>query len=136
MTCVLFIDNIEHIYSSNTSNLHVSFLLGSVIEKKSRLKLEMTYLWLKSLIQSIDFKSHKNWVYEIFSQYLLNDCVSMYKHMLLHIFQCIIKTLQNVKFIPMFTNPFVIRGNMAEDPLPSFWSPSLPQILPNSNMVS
>ena len=59
LTCVLFIDNIEHLYSSNTANLHIYFLLVWVIECLiTGLKLKMGYLWLQSLMQSIDFKSY------------------------------------------------------------------------------
>ena len=56
-----------------------------------------------------------------------NDCVSMYKHMLLPIF-CIMKTRQNVKFI-LYPSP-VIGGNMVGDPFLSCNAPPSPQSYP------
>ena len=97
--------NIEHLY------LHIYFLLVWVIECLiTGLKLKMAYLWLQSLMQSIDFKS--------FSHYLFNDCVSMYKHMLSHIFldyknssKCEIHTCLQISCNQGW-------GNIAWDPFP------------------
>ena len=118
-TCVLFIDNI--ILSIFICHI---FLLVWVIECLiTGLKLKMAYLWLQSLMQSIDFKS--------FSHYLFNDCVSMYKHMLSLMFldsknssKCEIHTCLQISCNQGW-------GNIAWDPFPF----SSPQFY-NLNMVS
>ena len=100
LTCVLFIDNIEHLYSSNTANLHVYFLFVWVIECLiTGLKLKMAYLWLQSLIQSTDFKSYSATICLMVVSVCTNTCYYM--------FFCIIKTLQNVKFIYVYKSPVI-----------------------------
>ena len=103
LTCVLFIDNIEHLYSSNTANLHIYFLLVWVIECLiTGLKLKMAYLWLQSLMQSIDFKSYSATTCLMIMSVCTNTCY--------YIFVCITKTLQNVKFIHVYKSPVIRAG--------------------------
>ena len=100
LTCVLIIDNIEHLYSSNTANLHIYFLLVWVIECLiTGLKLKMAYLWLQSLMQSIDLKSSSATRCLMIVSVCTNTCY--------YIFFCIIKTLQNVKFMHVYKSPVI-----------------------------
>ena len=113
LTCVLFIDNIEFLYSSNTANLKIYFLLIWVIECLiTGLKLKMADLWLQSLMQPIDFKSYSATSCLMIVSVCTNTCYYYifflyYKNSL----KCEIHTCLQVSCNQGW-------GNIAEDPFP------------------
>ena len=112
LTCVLFIDNIEHLYSSNTANLHIYFLLVWVIECLiTGLKLKMGYLWLQSLMQSIDFKSYSATSRSIIVSVCTNTCYYIFFLYYKNSSKCEIHTCLQVSCDQGW-------GNIAEDTLP------------------
>ena len=117
-------DNIEHLYSNNTANLHIYFLLVWVIECLiTGLKLKMAYLWLQSLMQSIDFKSYSATTCLMIMSVCTNTCY--------YIFFCITKTLQNVKFIHVYKSPVIKAGQHSGRRLSFFCNvPLSPQFFP------